>query len=80
MVEEILCAKWAKRGRGQRRMALVKWRGFARPTWEPINALQETAALDAYEKRYGIINENDGPLSEYVNIAGNCTKHARKAE
>ena len=24
LVEEILCAKWAKRGRGQRRMALVK--------------------------------------------------------
>ena len=61
IVEEIQGAKWVKRGRGRKRMALVKWRGFAETTWEPIAELQETVALDAYEEKYGPIEENDGP-------------------
>ncbi|KAM4064086.1 reverse transcriptase (RNA-dependent DNA polymerase) [Hirsutella rhossiliensis] len=34
-VDEILCARWKKRGRGEFRQALVRWTGYAEPTWEP---------------------------------------------
>jgi hypothetical protein len=34
--------------RGQKRL-LVKWKGYARPTWEPYDAFEATAALDAWE-------------------------------
>ena len=61
LVEEILRAKWVKRGRGRQRMALIKWCGFAETTWEPVAEFRETAALDAYEEKYGPIEENDGP-------------------
>ena len=30
---------------------LVKWTGYQQPTWEPARALQETIALDLYEKQ-----------------------------
>ena len=29
---------------------LVKWLGWPEPTWEPLQQLQETTALDAYER------------------------------
>ena len=76
LVEDIRCAKWVKRGRGRRRMALVKWRGFTEMTWEPTSELEDTAALDVYEKRYGPIGENDGPLEEYDR--GNGRRHRQK--
>jgi hypothetical protein len=60
-VEEILRAKTTKRGRGVSRKALVKWQGYAEPTWEPIGAVQDTEALDRYEARWGPIQEHDGP-------------------
>ena len=66
LVEKILYAKWVKRGRGRQRVALVKWHGFVKPTWEPIIKLQKTAALDEYKKEYGAIDKNDGPLDKYV--------------
>ncbi|XP_044724247.1 Pol [Hirsutella rhossiliensis] len=40
-VDEILCARWKKRGRGEFRQALVRWTGYAEPTWEPVEWLQE---------------------------------------
>lgn len=49
-VDEILCARTEKRGRGSRRLVLVKWRGFAEPTWEDLNELEETDVLAIYEK------------------------------
>ncbi|OJD13012.1 hypothetical protein ACJ73_09259, partial [Blastomyces percursus] len=33
----------------RRREYLVKWVGYDRPTWEPASAMEDTAALDAYE-------------------------------
>jgi hypothetical protein len=51
-VEEILRARTRKIGRGSRREVLVKWTGYARPTWEPLSSLEDTAALDTFEKRY----------------------------
>lgn len=29
----------------------VKWTGYSRPSWEPASALEDTAALDEYERR-----------------------------
>ena len=40
-----------EKGTGRRRKLLVRWKGYARPTWEPASALEETAALDAWEAR-----------------------------
>ncbi len=63
VVEEILRARTRKVGRGSRREILVKWTGYARPTWEPLSSLEDTAALDTFEKRYGPATDNDGAPS-----------------
>ena len=45
-IERIL---WHRcQGRGWR--LLVKWLGWPEPTWEPLQQLQKTTALDAYER------------------------------
>ena len=46
MIERIL--RHRHQGRGWR--LLVKWLGWPEPTWEPLQQLQETTALDAYER------------------------------
>jgi predicted aspartyl protease len=46
-VERILKEKTV---RGHRKL-LVKWTGYARPTWEPADAFLDTIALDAWEAR-----------------------------
>lgn len=66
-VNEILCARTIRRGKGKQRLVLVSWKGFADPTWEPLQALQETEALDKFEKLYGDAETNDGPLSNWFN-------------
>ena len=48
-VERILQEKTV---RGHRKL-LVKWTGYARPTWEPADAFLDTIALDAWEARTG---------------------------
>ena len=62
VVEEILRARTRKVGRGSRREILVKWTGYARPTWEPLSSFEETAALDTFQRRYGPAATNDGAL------------------
>ncbi|CAJ2651960.1 unnamed protein product [Trifolium pratense] len=64
-VNEILCARTINRGKGKQRLVLVSWKGFADPTWEPLQALQETEALDNFEKLYGNAETNNGPLSSW---------------
>ena len=64
-VESILCYRSRQIGRGQRRECLVKWIGYARPTWEPIANFQDTLALDAFEAKFGNAEENDGPVQDY---------------
>ena len=44
----------------------MKWHGYRDPTWEPLEAMSETAALERFEGRYGDAKENDGPLEEYT--------------
>ena len=45
-IERIL--RHRRQGRGWR--LLVKWLGWLEPTWEPLQQLQETTTLDAYER------------------------------
>jgi len=49
-IEQILDEKHVRRGRGISRKLLVKWKGYARSTWEPRSALEETSALEAWEE------------------------------
>ena len=55
-VEKILEVR--KRGRGQQ--VLVKWSGYAQPTWEPLSTLLDTEALDKFEAAHGKITEDSG--------------------
>lgn len=64
-VDEILCCRTRRIGRGFRREALVKWTGFAEPTWNYLENLQNTLALEAFEAQYGDARTNDGPLRLY---------------
>jgi hypothetical protein len=61
-IQEILRARTHKRGRGQQRQVLVKWKGYALPTWEPLQALKNTIALIEFERRWGDARYNDGPI------------------
>jgi hypothetical protein len=60
-VEKILQARTRRIGRGLRREVLVKWAGYANPSWHPLADFQETTALDAFEERYGDAATNNGP-------------------
>lgn len=51
-VEKILKDRTLRRGKGSQKQYLVKWTGYAEPTWEPATALENTAALDAYESPF----------------------------
>lgn len=65
-VEEILCARTVRIGKGSRRLVLVRWKGFADPAWEPLENLEETEALDKFEEKYGSAKSSDGPLQDCV--------------
>ncbi|KAI0992630.1 hypothetical protein K3495_g15555 [Podosphaera aphanis] len=60
-VEAIIRARTTRRGRGKFRQALVKWVGWADPTWEPLEYVKDTVALENFEAKFGSIEENDGP-------------------
>ena len=51
-VEAILDQK-KTRGRGNKQQYLVKWKGYAQPTWEPYTFVKDLAALDAWEAGRG---------------------------
>jgi hypothetical protein len=56
-VEEVVRARTKR----NERQVLVKWKGYRKPTWEPLDALQDTVALQVYEDQYGPASTNDGP-------------------
>ena len=60
-VERILRATTKRRGRGSYRALLVKWVGYAKPTWEPLDNFRGVEALDSFERTYGSAETNDGP-------------------
>lgn len=55
-VEEILQAK----GPANKRLARVKWVGYDDPTWEPIDGLLDTEAMDRWEAKFGSILTSNG--------------------
>lgn len=81
-VESILRARTIRRGRGKFRQALVKWVSEIDPSWEPIEYIEDTVALDRFESKYGPIAINDGPpetsIGKYVGPAEEHTKKKRR--
>lgn len=59
-IESILRARTFNQGRRKIRQALVKWTGWADPTWEPLESLKNTSALDEFESKHGPIEIHDG--------------------
>ena len=60
-LDSILRARTVRRGRGKFRQALVKWTGWKDPSWEPVEYIKDTKALDKFEEKYGPIEYFDGP-------------------
>ena len=48
-MEEILHERRRGRKNRERSEVLVKWAGYALPTWEPREALEDVAALNRFE-------------------------------
>jgi hypothetical protein len=72
-IEEILDDRVAVgRGRGGplRRQFLVKWRGYATPTWEDANGFEDAVALDRYEEKTGRSNILLEPMVRPPNRGG----------
>ena len=80
-VESILRARTVRRGRGKFRQALVKWVSEIDPTWEPVEYIEDTVALDKFEDQYGPIETNDGPSEITVgNYVGPVEAHTAKKQ
>ena len=62
LIERILRAENKRGGHGSKRMLLVKWKGQKEPTWEPRCELEQTAALDDFEKKFGV-KDNTGEMN-----------------
>jgi hypothetical protein len=73
-IERILDEKHARRGRGVSRKLLVKWKGYARPTWEPCSALEEISALEALEAWEESVRQKE-VLPTY--LRGQCSRVRR---
>jgi hypothetical protein len=64
LIDSILRARTKRlpgRGNRTRREVEVKWAGYQQPTWEPLENFVDTAALEAFENRYGDAHHHDGP-------------------
>lgn len=48
-IDKILKERTRIVGRGKRQEVLVKWTGYAKPTWHPKIDFEDTVALDAFE-------------------------------
>ncbi|KAI0996011.1 hypothetical protein K3495_g12171, partial [Podosphaera aphanis] len=63
VVERILRAERIRRGRGWVRRVLVKWKGFAEPTWENRSDMEDVEAMDRFESKFGTgdgVGEKEG--------------------
>jgi predicted aspartyl protease len=56
-IEAILKHKITKKGVTK---VLIKWIGYAKPTWEPLEEFLEAEALDQYEAKNGKITTSEG--------------------
>ncbi|CBF89606.1 hypothetical protein AN0376.2 [Aspergillus nidulans FGSC A4] len=73
MVEKILDERPRRYGRGHRLEYLVKWSGYARPTWEAATALEEAQALDEWLDRTKQYRLQDGSLNRDAYIKAKAT-------
>ncbi|KAI0996319.1 hypothetical protein K3495_g11861 [Podosphaera aphanis] len=57
LVDKVLrCRMW----KGERQ-AFVKWSGYPKPEWTSLTNLQDTAALDEWELKWGSAESNNRP-------------------
>ena len=75
-VERILRAENRRRGRGFRREVLVKWKGYHEPNWEPRRELEDNAALDEFESRFGTGDGVGEDMGAYTGSKGKKTKRS----
>lgn len=61
IVEEVLCARSVKEEGKNLRQVQVKWLGYDKPTWEPLQNLKGNDLLIAYEDKWGSAELYDGP-------------------
>ena len=54
VVEEVIRLRTKRVGRGTKQEALVRWKGYHQPTWEPIQELRDTQALADFEQRHNL--------------------------
>lgn len=50
-IDEILQSRVIKVGRGKRKELLVKWTGYAQPTWHPEQDFEDTIAFDVFQNK-----------------------------
>ena len=50
VMERIEGERTVKRGRGKQRQYLVKWLGYEQRDWQPAQNLEDTVALDIWER------------------------------
>lgn len=43
----------------------MKWSGYHEKTWEPLEDMADTLALDEFEAKYGDAQTHDGPKTIY---------------
>lgn len=78
-VQSILRARTICRGRGKFRQVLVKWVGWVEPTWEPVGYVKDTVALENFEKKYGPVDNNDGPAENSAGLfVGQPESHVKE--
>ncbi|KAI0994119.1 hypothetical protein K3495_g14064 [Podosphaera aphanis] len=69
-------------GHGSFRQAIVKWVGWKSLSWEPIDNIKDTTALDDFEGKYDPIETNDGPAESetgmFVGPAESSTVQKRR--
>jgi len=57
LVDSILDERTIRRGRGHMKQYLVRWTGYARPTWEPARSMEDTEALDHWLQHHNALAE-----------------------
>lgn len=80
-IERIIKAGRKRRGRGIQRLVLVKWKGQKEPTWEPRSQLEDTAAMDIFEKKYGIgDNVGEESVEMFTGVKFNLLDEANRIQ
>lgn len=70
-IEKILDTRTKHKGRGIRKEVLVKWTGYNLPTWELLENVKDTAALEHYKVE-------NGPLKFKNNSSRKNSKNSKK--